>query len=158
MLIYQLDAWIFKDELIDWCLKDYDYIAAPWMDVNFVSRYWKENSRIGQYLSYFNISPNMVGNGGFSLRKVKKFILLLKIFKKKAEKWYINANEDFFWSLYVPYYYPFFKVPSKKIALSFAFETQPEICFEQNDYMLPMGCHAWEKNNPYFWKAFIKPS
>lgn len=29
MLIYQLDAWIFRDELQDWCDKGYDYVGSP---------------------------------------------------------------------------------------------------------------------------------
>ena len=30
MLIYQLDAWVFRDELEYWCHKGYDYVGAPW--------------------------------------------------------------------------------------------------------------------------------
>ena len=29
ILIYQLDAYAFKDELIDWCMKGYDYMEHP---------------------------------------------------------------------------------------------------------------------------------
>ena len=32
MLIYQLDAYVFKDELLYWCDKGYDYIGAPWFE------------------------------------------------------------------------------------------------------------------------------
>jgi len=31
MLIYQPDCFVFRDELLDWCAKDYDYIGAPWL-------------------------------------------------------------------------------------------------------------------------------
>ncbi|KAA6323881.1 hypothetical protein EZS27_026729 [termite gut metagenome] len=31
ILICQLDVYIFKDELKEWCLKGYDYIGAPWL-------------------------------------------------------------------------------------------------------------------------------
>ena len=31
ILIYQPDAWVFRDELLDWCNKNYDYIGAPWV-------------------------------------------------------------------------------------------------------------------------------
>ena len=31
MLIYQLDAYVFKDELLNWANKGYDYIGAPWL-------------------------------------------------------------------------------------------------------------------------------
>ena len=29
ILIYQLDAYVFKDELMYWCNKGYDYVGAP---------------------------------------------------------------------------------------------------------------------------------
>src|SRR5690606_29769773 len=29
ILIYQLDAWVFQDDLSHWCKLDYDYIGAP---------------------------------------------------------------------------------------------------------------------------------
>ena len=31
MLIYQLDAWVFSDQLAQWCAKGYDCVAAPWL-------------------------------------------------------------------------------------------------------------------------------
>lgn len=50
MLIYQLDAWVFKNELHEWCEKGYEYIGAP-------------------------IEDSLGGlNGGFSLRKISAFI------------------------------------------------------------------------------------
>jgi hypothetical protein len=32
ILIYQLDAFVFKDELEYWCNLEYDYIGAPWFE------------------------------------------------------------------------------------------------------------------------------
>ena len=51
ILIVQTDVVICFDDLQNWCSKNYDYIGAPWKQFN----------------------PH-VGNGGFSLRKVKSFI------------------------------------------------------------------------------------
>ncbi|AYN03261.1 DUF5672 family protein [Flavobacterium sp. 140616W15] len=31
ILIYQLDAFVYKDALEEWCQKGYDYIGAPWI-------------------------------------------------------------------------------------------------------------------------------
>lgn len=31
MLIFQLDAYVFRDELLDWAKRGYDYIGAPWL-------------------------------------------------------------------------------------------------------------------------------
>jgi hypothetical protein len=43
MLIYQLDAFVFRDELADWCRSGYEYIGAPWLrDRDFTS--WKDET------------------------------------------------------------------------------------------------------------------
>jgi hypothetical protein len=68
ILIYQLDAYVFKDELMEWCLKRLDYIGAPWFEN------WHEstlgNNTIG------------VGNGGFSLRCTRSFLDQFKMIKR----------------------------------------------------------------------------
>jgi hypothetical protein len=156
MLLYQLDAYIFNDDLSYWCKKGYDYVAPPWMDKSFVERYWTSNSRIGKWLKQLGVIPNSVGNGGFSLRKIKTCLLITRLFEVKTKKW--DSNEDIFWSLYVPYYFPFFKIPRQSEALRFAFETEPAKCYEMTGNKLPMGCHAWEKHDPGFWKQFINYS
>lgn len=56
LLIYQLDAWVFRDELKYWCDKNYDYIGAP--------IFWAFNS------NRFTTKISGIGNGGFSLRKI----------------------------------------------------------------------------------------
>lgn len=61
ILIYQLDALVFSDQLLEWCERGWDYIGAPWIkckDVDFL-----EESR--------------VGNGGFSLRRVESFLRVI---------------------------------------------------------------------------------
>jgi len=63
-LIVQEDAWVFRDDLDYWCNQDYDFIGAPWF------------KRI--VLFDRNISFLGVGNGGFSLRNVKKMVSVLK--------------------------------------------------------------------------------
>lgn len=65
ILIYQPDGWVFKDELQYWCEQGYDYIGAPWFE-NFENA--NETSKILWE----------VGNGGMSLRNVKKHIQLFK--------------------------------------------------------------------------------
>lgn len=63
MLIYQLDAYVFYDELIYWCQQGYDYIGAPWF----------ERVSDTNHHEFFG-----VGNGGFSLRKIPSFLKVLK--------------------------------------------------------------------------------
>jgi len=65
ILLYQLDAWVFENQLEYWCKKQYDYIGAPWFD-GFDEA--DENSKI--------LAAG--GNGGFSLRKVKSVIAALE--------------------------------------------------------------------------------
>ena len=55
LLIYQTDAWVFRDELDQWCHRGYDYIGAPWFDSPDPA---------------VSVEMNQVGNGGFSLRRV----------------------------------------------------------------------------------------
>jgi len=64
-------------------------------------------------------------------------------------------NEDFYWSVIIPFFAKNFKRPTVQEALGFAFECFPKQCYEQNNRQLPFGCHAWEKYEPEFWKAFI---
>jgi len=61
ILIYQLDALVLSDQLMEWCEAGWDYIGAPWIrsaDADFVD------------------APT-VGNGGFSLRKVESFLRVI---------------------------------------------------------------------------------
>lgn len=65
MLIYQLDAYIFSSNLEYWCNKGYDYIGAPWVD--------NEN------IDAWNSTWDKVGNGGFSLRRIRSAIRVLQL-------------------------------------------------------------------------------
>lgn len=62
VLIYQLDALVFSDQLLEWCGKGYDYIGAPW----FV-----EDGPL--------VAKDSVGNGGLSLRNVAACIWTLEL-------------------------------------------------------------------------------
>ncbi len=166
ILIFQLDAWVFRDELSDWCNKGYDYIGSPWVDAT--------NDRI----------KLKTGNGGFSLRNVQAHIDTLNTFRimqsrkdiiqkelfKSANNWLklfgvknnskyfidnFSENEDYFWSHFAPQINSKFRVSSPKDALKFSFEKEPSLLFKINNNVLPFGCHAWEKYEPEFWKKHI---
>jgi hypothetical protein len=184
MLIYQLDAWVFRDELDFWCNKNYHYIGAPWFD--------------GYHIQNQNEKFIGVGNGGFSLRNIKKSFSVLRkvnILKKTVVKKNViilsklsflvklfcfvfkfrkdifleiynnnltakeflsfEENEDIFWGLKVPMLFCDYKVPEPQIALKFSFETNPSYLYHLNNNNLPFGCHAWLKYNPDFYKKFI---
>lgn len=69
MLIYQLDAWVFRDELQYWCDMGYDYIGAPWF--KYVSP--------ADGNPYYTTTFNGVGNGGFSLRRIRYCLKVLSV-------------------------------------------------------------------------------
>tara|TARA_B110001452_G_C15163423_1_gene404589 strand:- start:75 stop:878 length:804 start_codon:yes stop_codon:yes gene_type:complete len=175
MLIYQLDAYVFKDELEYWCNKDYDYIGAPWA-------YKNDSGKI----------ELRTGNGGFSLRKISshlkifdkykiidsrkgiindfwnqgKLAFIMKMYSwiprlvglKNNSKYFIKnfeKNEDYFWALYAPQINKKFKVAPPSEALKFGFELNPRYLYELNNKTLPFGCHAWEKYDSKFWHNHI---
>ena len=172
ILIHQLDALVFKDELDAWCAKGYDYIGAPWFKT-----FWRFKPGKRLYA---------VGNGGFSLRKVQSCIkvlnhtgkfkpyrycfsfrnsLLLKLKKLSKAQWralkfentahfFISINrktEDRFWSLDTRHAYVDFAVAPIEDGLKFAFECHPSYLYILNK-TLPFGCHAWNRYEPDFWR------
>lgn len=138
MLIYQLDAFVFEDQLKYFCSLNYDYIGAPWI------RGLLEKS-IGDY------EVCWVGNGGFSIRKIKSTINLLKEYEHIANSY--GMNEDVFFAASAGIGY---KVAPMDVALTFSFEMEVQKCYELNSRKLPFGCHAWHKYDLLFWKPFFE--
>lgn len=62
ILIYQLDCLVFASNLEEWCKKGWDYVGAPWLNNT-------EDPALGF---------SRVGNGGFSLRKVRSALAVLR--------------------------------------------------------------------------------
>lgn len=180
MLIYQLDAWVFRDELEEWCDKGYDYIGAPWVIRNHKSESYKV--------------MKIVGNGGFSLRKIsfcidvltkKKHLPILTpkgILKMSNKSWmdYLKfplqvigirnnvatfvggknkkrfLDEDLLFARF-KYSYRKFSIPGPDEAMKFAFETHPSYLFQLNNGKLPFGCHGYKKQEyKEFWCRYIK--
>lgn len=61
VLIYHLDALVFSDRLLEWCDRGFDYVAPPWL-ISGQSPWVREEG---------------VGNGGFSLRRIDRFLELI---------------------------------------------------------------------------------
>ena len=169
LLIYQLDAWVFRDDLDYWCEKGYDYIGAPWI---------KEDG---------NGNPQFagVGNGGFSLRRVRHFIdvlshkgpvrdgkqldlkpspkntlyrLLYSLGYQNTIRYYKKdptLYEDIFLSIFLSDTRLRAKMPPPEEAALFAFERHPSFLYDKT-HRLPFGCHAWRKYEfDPFWKGHI---
>lgn len=170
LLIYQLDAWVFRDELDYWCDMGYDYIGAPWIEE-------KDEG---------NIVFAGVGNGGFSLRRIQHFIdvlgyngpvrdasqLALKPSLKNKLYEFLYSNgyqntisyykkdptlyEDIFLSIFLSNTKLRAKMPDAKTAARFAFEKRPSYLYSLTE-QLPFGCHAWRKYEyEEFWENYIK--
>ncbi len=175
MLIYQTDAFVFKDELEYWCNKGFDYIGAPWFE------------------NYTNASSKSqitgTGNGGFSLRNIKKSLAIVVELKERSKLHYllqrtnilserqsafltrlrygmprnigssfiigqVHINEDRFWGQMIPQMFDY-KVASVEESIKFSFEANPSLLYKMNNEELPFGCHAWERYEPEFWEKFI---
>jgi hypothetical protein len=149
ILIYQLDTFVFENNLEEWCDMNIDYVGAPWIDSDWIKENDKKLPGIGKYF-------NRVGNGGLSLRNVRKFYYGSIFLYPIAFFWKGNWHEDVFWSSVAKRLIPGFKIPKIKTALKFAFEEDPEKCYELNGFELPFGCHAWEKHNTAFWAPHFK--
>ncbi|WP_316832724.1 DUF5672 family protein [Pedobacter aquatilis] len=157
ILIYQLDAFVFKDELHYWCNKGYDFIGAPNRshlnnpgEVQFLKNY----SKILRILKIDKQISN-VGNGGFSLRKTRSCYRLVKFLNNSVEKWLPN-NEDGFFKYFGNILFPLFKLPGDEEAISFSIEIEASTTLAKLKKETPFGCHAYEKYEWETWKPLIE--
>ena len=169
ILIYQLDCYIFRDELEYWCSKGHDYIGAPWIkravyDLPVIKSYMK----LSRFLTKLTGKPdrqelfNRVGNGGLSLRKVESHYNFIVNHPHVVERFikarhYHLYNEDVFWSIEVNKHpgVPF-SYPNHITALNFSFDKHPGYCYKLNGNRLPFGCHSWsQKKMIGFWRGII---
>lgn len=153
IFIYQLDAFVFRDELKDWCKKGLDYIGAPSFhdgELNKLPASGKD--AFAQALA----TRRYVLNGGLSLRRVPAFIRYLKIYNAFYPAW--KGNEDMLFSQEATRLVPmklFLRLPSWQQALQFSFEKSPAATYELTNHQLPFACHAWERYDIEFWSRFI---
>jgi len=150
ILIYQLDSYVFRDALLEWCGNAYDYIGAPWLNYEFQissRKRWTQSRLLRPFL-------RQVGNGGFSLRRVKTF--------RHAAFWLWPLSvllrdipEDVFWTHIGARLWPGFQIPGVDKALQFAWDMAPGQCFMRNHGELPFGAHAWNTHGLEFWKDKI---
>lgn len=164
MLVYQLDAFVFRDELDYWVRQDYDYIGAPWLPSDnlyqrtigeLIIRLRKllpfKHNQISHANKYFE-----VGNGGFSLRKISKMIEILERHRallSKLPKGSRARQEDIVISI-VLRKKCHLKIPKWETAARFSFCDNPHRCFRVTKGTLPFGCHAWDTSNwENFWRG-----
>lgn len=172
ILIHQLDAFVFRDELLEWCGRGYDYVGAPWLlGRDFTGRLdeaifqvkkklatWLHMKNDGEDVPRDVIFINSVGNGGFSLRRVAALRRVIRRFRKKIaayeESRIHRYNEDVFFGVEVNRYFPHLRIPDFRTALKFSVEIYPRRSIEKyNDGRLPFGCHAWDVHEPEYWRS-----
>lgn len=163
ILICHTDAWIFRDELDEWCSKGYDVVAAPWLmrrrymfgplHWQMCYRKWKAEQRGAIHRVHLY---GKIGNGGLTLRRVDIFRKLcvenaseIAAFLSKGCNPY---NEDVYFALFPKN----LRRPTQKEALKFSFDTKPRELFKRNHNKLPMGCHGFmHESRKLFWSRFI---
>lgn len=137
MLVYQLDCWVFSDNLEYFISLNHDYIGAPWIEIDTQQNTAKSVK---------------CGNGGFSLRRIDKFVEVCKKHETEADD--TSIPEDVFFSNNCE---KELNISPVEVGREFSFEVGPSLFFKLNNNKLPMGCHK-----PYlfefktFWKDYIK--
>lgn len=145
MLIYQLDAFVFKDDLLGFCEMGYDYIGAPLPKIRCAE--WRTiNAR--------------VGNGGFSLRRISSVRRVIADLSTICSDSYIKEScykyEDLFFGYCGARNDVDFSVPDVKTALKFAVDDNVSHIYQHLDTQLPFGCHRWSKADRYsIWRPYV---
>ncbi len=178
MLMYHLDAFVFEDRLDEWVKAGYDYVGSPWFTSFATSHHEGHLYAVGNggfslrnIQSFLKViyaykiiqSPSEIMGSVKKINIANRFekavVVLRMMFGYKNNSRYMienySRNEDEFWGVYAPRYFPWFKVPDVNTALKFSFECDPAYCFAQNNNELPFGCHAWDKNDLDFWRPYI---
>jgi hypothetical protein len=162
ILIYQPDAFVFKDDLAYWCDQGYDYIGAPWLRYTDYGDTFKKlkNLTLRFLHTKLNIKQagtdlptaiqleNRVGNGGLSLRKTE--VLHDVCLRNKKIINYYNSRpehqfgEDVYFGLEANRKKKQLNIPDYRKAVFFSMNDVLEYSFRLTKGELPFGCHAWD--------------
>ena len=148
MLIYQLDAFVFYDRLMEFCEKNYDYYGAMVPKV------------------FWGGKESLVGNGGFSLRNIQRTIELLK--NKELVDNEINRSLNEYWKKslsnnedeYIVYLAHFLKnenynICPNEVAYKFSVEYNIKGIYKDINNNIPFGCHRWARYKFSTWWPII---
>lgn len=174
ILVHQLDAFVFDDALATYCALGYDYIGAPWLHDNREGRYVGNGGfslrRVGPALrvltSCARVHPTLAlrwwRNGSRRNRITRALqrhgrldrLMQSSVYLPPLVSQALYVNEDGFWGQNCDKL-PYFRTAPYEVAVSFSFETDPEVAYVNNGERLPFGCHAWPFCNPGFWRTHI---
>ena len=142
ILIHQLDAFVFKDKLKEFCDMGYDYIGAPAL----------------RWVPLWRFMGARVGNGGLSLRKVESCARLVsqkEFFVSHPFKNDFLSYEDTFFGFAGTQPELHFRTPDIKTARKFALQDEVQHALRGPAIELPFGVHAWQKINTSLWGKII---
>lgn len=173
ILVYQLDSFLFSDQLMDWCSREYDYIGAPWlppgrMPSGFLYTLIAARRKLHRLLNWRARSKDHVskpqfaystGNGGFSLRRVSAMRRVLANLSRRAERYRLGRarswHEDIFFSVEANRYCTHIRLPSVRESVYFSWETNPAAASQLTQGVLPFGCHGWNKLHRDEWRPIF---
>ena len=162
MLTCHMDAFVFRDELDNWCATNYDYIGSVIYNTNFRM----EDTLLKIITTYTN--PDYFGNGGFALKKVSTFHRITSRYKLYIDFYHWQRRlrkrgfyDDLFHSLHYPKLFRRFNIAPKHIAQRFGADfvnwNENDLPFTNADCSsLPFGVHGWIKNHLPYWKPCIQ--
>jgi hypothetical protein len=173
MLVYQLDAFVFSDQLLMWCNQGYDYIGAPWLPRTTPPDLFERGRAVVRRKLYrwFNRKDltgknahhaqydYCAGNGGFSLRRISAMRNALRSLSKHVEPYRLRShhtyNEDVFFCVEANRFRQLVRLPRLNIAIKFSWESNPAVAAQLNHGELPFGCHAWDKLYRTHWQPIF---
>ena len=161
ILICHLDAFVFRDELEQWCHLDYDYTGS----VIYNPTWYGSNTPLKKRLGF--TSPEYYSNGGFALKKVQSFYDIAYNHRRyiRFYLWLRTVRkQSFFDDIFVAQRFPTFgrfRMPPLSLAAKFGaayeFWDERDLPFTTKDLnSLPFGIHGWIQYHPEYWKPCIK--
>ncbi len=146
MLVHQLDAFLLKNQILEFCELGYDYFGAPW-----ITGFPQYRFLLNRWPMKMNARRFRVGNGGLSLRHLEKTVDLL--YRKQGHISNTFFMEDAFFGYWGSVDACFHACPIE-IAASFSLESHPEYWVKLTN-TLPMGFHGYGVWNQEFYKPLL---
>ena len=149
ILIAQPDAVIWREEnmLRYFMDKDFDYYGAPWIPERRIWEWTWVTDNNGKRIECAKKKDHgiVMGNGGFSLRKIKPCIKLIHEHRWRKIYWFIKRNEDIFFGLLgrEGNNRCNFKLADNATGKQFALEYDLKDYVEKGE--IPFGVHGWNK-------------
>jgi hypothetical protein len=175
ILVHQLDAFVFSDQLASWCRRGFDYVGAPWLPPEDLPA--GTHRRVARWIQGYcyrltdrpsadGVTKHLqqfmyrAGNGGLSLRRVSAMRSVLARLDARADRFRQSVppaiqNEDMFFSVEANRFWPNLSIPGWRAALQFAWELQPARARMLSGGVLPFGCHAWNKLHREDWRSIF---